>query len=233
MDFELKKNKLIFALDVNEEKTALDLVEKTHKYVGCYKIGMELFFKYGSHIVKKISRYDTPIFLDLKLHDIPVTVARAISSLNGLPVKFLTIHTGGGLKMMEEALKSASNLDYKPELLGVTLLTSLNSKDLVMTGCNSSPEKIVIARVKTALNAGLHGVVASGKEIKIIRKMVPDNFKLVIPGIRPSNFSSGDQKRVITPKDAINDGADYIVVGRPIRDAVNPEEAALNILKEI
>jgi len=221
------KNPLIVALDVNTKEKAISLVEELKDYVAIFKIGPILFTRYGPDIVREIKNYGSDIFLDLKLYDIPNTVAMTVEAMAEIGIAMFTVHIAGG----EEMLKAASDVLHKmngeakqiPKMLGVTVLTSV---------AGDHTEE-VLNRVKIAEKCGLDGVISSPLEVKRIRQNVNKNFFIVTPGIRPSGSSIGDQKRIATPKNAVLDGANYLVVGRPIIEAESPSDVAKSILSEI
>lgn len=215
---------------------AVSFVQKLGGSVGMFKVGLELFIKEGPAVLTAIKDHsDAEIFLDLKLHDISITVERSVKSLLEHPVRFLTVHCSGGETMLQAAVQGAGNSAL--QILGVTVLTSLGPddhrqelgyrKDLTLTD-------LAVTRAGMAEKAGCTGVVCSGLEVSAIRKNF-QNLKTVVPGIRPvaNDLGGNDQKRVMTPKQAIQSGADYLVVGRPIRDAADPKAAADQIVQEI
>ena len=233
------KERLVLALDVDDFKKAEELVGKLSDYVGVFKIGNQLFTAEGTKVVNMIKERGGKVFLDLKFHDIPNTVARAAEVATKLGVYIFDIHTSGGYEMMKAAAEATKKISLalgilKPLILGVTLLTSVNQeileKDL---GIKKRLEEQVVHLAKLAKAAGLDGVVASSREIKEIRKACGKDFLILTPGIRPAGKSSDDQKRIMTPREAIKLGADFLVIGRPIRSAVNPVEAAKEILREM
>jgi orotidine-5'-phosphate decarboxylase len=233
------KERLVLALDVDDFKKAEELVGKLSDYVGVFKIGNQLFTAEGTKVVNMINERGGKVFLDLKFHDIPNTVARAAEVATKLGVYIFDIHTSGGYEMMKAAAEATKKISLalgilKPLILGVTLLTSVNQeileKDL---GIKKRLEEQVVHLAKLAKAAGLDGVVASSREIKEIRKACGKDFLILTPGIRPAGKSSDDQKRIMTPREAIKLGADFLVIGRPIRSAVNPVEAAKEILREM
>ncbi|MCB4790317.1 MAG: orotidine-5'-phosphate decarboxylase [Elusimicrobia bacterium] len=209
--------KLILALDIYEEKKALDMVKALSEYVDIFKVGPILFLKSGPSIVGKIKKLNKEVFLDLKFHDIPQTVKRAVQSAADLGVYSLTLHSSGGKDMIAEA----SSIQNRPKLWAVTVLTSQETK----------PEKVVELAI-LAKESGADGVIASPLEIGLIKKECGREFTVVTPGIRIAN-ANDDQKRVAAPSSAIKAGADFIVVGRPIIEAENPKEAAKKIYEEI
>ena len=232
-------NKLILALDVDSIEKAEALVSELKDHVGIYKVGKELFTATGPEIVKKINQIGGKVFLDMKYHDIPNTVAKAAEAATKLGVYMFNIHASGGYKMMYDAVeavkKSSAELGIKkPLVLGVTVLTSIDQTTLNNElRINGTVEEQVVHLAKLAQKAGLDGVIASPQEIKAIRAACGSDFLIVTPGVRPLWAASQDQKRVTTPKEAIEQGADYLVIGRPITGAENRIDAAKKILEEI
>lgn len=213
---------LCLALDVPNIKSALTLVDKTKEHVDLYKVGLQLFISEGTQVVKEVlSR--KPVFLDLKLNDIPQTVSNAIDSLGELGVSYTTIHASGGPKMIEDAVNKADKFGIT--VLVVTVLTSLNDDDLLQMNMSPFSGHQVITFAKMAKNSGAKGFVCSPQEVSSLRKEFGSDVTLVTPGIRFANVDD-DQKRVATPEQAIQNGADILVVGRPIRDSQNPNIAA-------
>ena len=233
------KERLVLALDVDNFKKAEELVGKLNNYVGVFKIGSQLFTAEGAKVVNMVNDKGGKVFLDLKFHDIPNTVARAAEVATKSGVYIFNVHTSGGYEMMKAAAEATKKTSLalgirKPLILGVTLLTSINQEILEKEiGIKKRLEEQVVHLAKLAKAAGLDGVVASPREIKEIRKACGENFVILTPGIRPAGKSSDDQKRIMTPREAIKLGADFLVIGRPIRNAFNPVEAAKEILKEM
>src|SRR3989338_2123259 len=232
------KDRLIVALDVEVEEKAINLVERLKNDVRFFKVGFELFTSCGPNIIERIKETDCEIFLDLKFHDIPNTVSRAAISAVRLGVFMFNVHALGGYDMMKEAVdaigrEAARSGERKPKILAVTILTSMDEKALKKVGISDNIQTQVLRLAGLAKNAGLDGVVASPQEVKSIRKEFGKYFLKVTPGIRPAWSVSGDQKRIATPKSAIKDGADFIVVGRPIIESKDPAYAAKEILKEL
>jgi orotidine-5'-phosphate decarboxylase len=213
------KSKLIVALDVESYEDAVVLVQITRDVVDIFKVGSQLFTRVGPRIIEFLHEHGKECFLDLKFHDIPHTVARAVESAAALRVRLLTLHTSGG----EEMLEAAAAIPNHPLLLGVTVLTSVGG----------DVQAEVLRLAKLARTCGLNGVIASPQEIRSLREAVGKDFLLVTPGIRPSSAEAGDQKRVMTPADAVAAGANYLVVGRPIIAAKDPAQAAARIVEEI
>ena len=229
------RNPIIVALDVPSSEQALKLAQELAPVVGAFKIGKELFVAAGPDIVKKIRATGASVFLDLKFHDIPNTVAKAVAAAVRLDVEMLTIHTSGGGEMMRAAEKAAhdtaKSMGFQPPLvLGVTVLTSFNNETLAETGCEPDTEKQVVRLAQLAVKSGLRGLVCSPLEIAALRKILPAHVQLVTPGIRTGAEKPDDQKRTLSPREAIAAGANWLVIGRPITASENPCAAAENIL---
>jgi orotidine-5'-phosphate decarboxylase len=201
---------------------------------GLFKVGSQLFTAEGPRVVEKLAGLGFGVFLDLKFHDIPNTVAHAVAAAARLPkVRMLTLHTLGGVEMMRAAREAIAGRTSRPALLGVTILTSHDAATLREVGISGSPGSRALALARLAKKAGLDGVVASAHEAPAIRRACGPKFLIVVPGVRPANTSTNDQSRVATPAKAIRGGADYLVVGRPITGSANPRDAALAIADEI
>ena len=231
------KEKIIIALDVGTRQEALSLVSEL-KDAQVFKIGMELFTAEGPGLLEEIACQGKRVFLDLKYHDIPNTVAGAVRSATRHGVHMLTLHTSGGKEMMaksaEAAAQEAANLGIsRPYLLGVTVLTSLKEAELKEIGVSASVAEQVLRLASLAREAGLDGAVCSPQEIEIIKKESGKDFLVVTPGIRPAWAAAHDQKRIMTPAEALKKGADYMVIGRPITGAPSPHEAFLKIVEEL
>ncbi|MFO7980180.1 MAG: orotidine-5'-phosphate decarboxylase [Candidatus Aminicenantes bacterium] len=229
--------KIIIALDVHKKNLALDLVEKL-KYVQTFKIGLELFISEGPSILHEIHNLGKKIFLDLKLHDIPNTVAGAIRSGFNHRVSMITLHASGGLNMMKRAVSEADELsaktgNQKPLLLAVTVLTSLKQDELKQIGIRGKTNDQVVNLARLAKKAEMDGLVCSPKETMMIKKEIGGDFLVVNPGIRPLWASKDDQKRITTPRQAVQNGADFLVIGRPVTRAPDPEEAFFKICQEL
>jgi orotidine-5'-phosphate decarboxylase len=232
------RNPIIVALDVPTAEAALKLVEQLAPVVGAFKIGKELFTSAGPDIVRSIRSLGAPVFLDLKFHDIPNTVAKAVAAAVQLDVQMLTVHASGGTEMLKAAEKAAQEnarkLGYTPPLvLGVTVLTSLDGTALQEIGLNPDVGLQVRRLASLATNAGLRGLVCSPREVAELRQMLPASTQLVVPGIRSQAAPADDQKRTLTARVALALGANWLVIGRPICAAENPRAAAEQILKEI
>jgi orotidine-5'-phosphate decarboxylase len=232
------KNPIIAALDVPTAEQALKLAEQIAPAVGAFKIGKELFVSAGPDIVKRVRDTGAAVFLDLKFHDIPNTVAKAIASATRLDVQMTTIHTSGGSEMMRAAEKSAQDTAKTlglpaPLVLGVTVLTSSTNETLAELGIEADTEKQVLRLAQLAVKSGLRGLVCSPLEIVALRKILPAHVQLVTPGIRTGAEKADDQKRTLTPRGAMAAGASWLVIGRPIYAAENPRAAAESILASI
>ena len=227
----LVQNPIIAALDVPTAEQTLKLARELAPAVGAFKIGSELFTASGPDIVHRVRDTGAAVFLDLKFHDIPNTVAKAVASAARLDVQMLTIHTSGGLEMMRAAEESAQQTARQsgrnaPLVLGVTVLTSHDARTLDETGCGANVGKQVERLAALAVKAGLRGLVCSPLEIAGLRQMLPAHIQLVTPGIRTGAEQADDQKRTLTPREALDAGANWLVIGRPIYATENPRAAA-------
>jgi orotidine-5'-phosphate decarboxylase len=231
-------NPIIVALDLPDPGKAFALAKMVAPFVGAFKIGSELFTAAGPEMVRQIRGIGGTVFLDLKFHDIPNTVAKATANAVRLDVQMLTVHTSGGLDMMAAAEKSAVATaalvgTTPPLVLGVTVLTSMDRDGLSEIGCPTDVPEQVTRLASLAVKAGLRGLVCSPLEVRDLRKILPPKFQLVTPGIRPNSENLNDQKRTMSPKEAIQAGSNWIVVGRPIYAAEDPIRAAEQILASI
>src|SRR5437867_10814858 len=222
-------DKIIVALDVATKAEALALVEQLRDKISFFKIGLQLYTAQGPEIVRAVLATGVKVFLDLNLHEIPATVARAVKSASSLGVQMLTIHLSGGAEMIQAATARKG----KMSILGVTVLTSANDQTLRETGISDTLDKQVVRLAKLGIESGIDGIVASPHEIKSLRAEFGDKIKIVVPGIRPSWSEPDDQKRFMTPREAIEAGADYLVIGRPIIAHPDPNEAAAKILQDL
>lgn len=232
------RNPIIAALDVPTAELALKLAGEIAPAVGAFKIGSELFTAAGPDIVRRIRGMGASVFLDLKFHDIPNTVSKAVASAVQLDVQMLTVHTSGGFDMLKAAEQSAQDAAWEmgrtpPLVLGVTVLTSLNAGALREIGLDANVEYQVRRLATVAIRAGLRGLVCSPQEVSKLKPMIPPNMQLVTPGIRTGAEKADDQARTLSPKEAIVAGASWLVVGRPIYAAENPRAAAEKILASI
>lgn len=231
------KEKLIVAIDTNEFDKAKELIDKLEDSVDIFKVGLEQYVSTRGKTVDYLKEKGKKIFLDLKFHDIPNTMESAVRAAVRDNVWLMTIHVSDMEGMRRCALvakEEAERLNIeKPLVVGVTVLTSLSNQDLQDIGCNMTTEELAIKRAKLAKESGIDGVVCSAQEVHKIVEVCGNDFITVCPGIRPATSELGDQKRVVTPSDAINRGAHYLVVGRPITQAENPSESAVSIVNEI
>lgn len=223
-------DKIIVALDYASADEAMAMVQRTKDYISFYKVGSQLFTLNGPEIVKRIVAEGVDVMLDLKFHDIPVTVNKSIEAVKDLGCRFATIHTTGGAEMMLAAQLGTENSNL--ELLGVTVLTSMDSDTLGMVGFDHSVPGQVMMLARLASQCGLSGLVCSPQEIGFLKEMLEIPMKLITPGIRPANAEADDQRRTMTPARALEEGADHIVIGRPITQADDPAAAAKAILAE-
>jgi len=223
-------DKIIVALDVPTKEKALELVQELRDQISFFKIGLQLYTAEGPQIVQAVLAAGVKVWLDLKLYDIPNTVARAVESASHLGVHMLTIHLSGGSEMIHAAAQARSNNIW---LLGVTVLTSATEKTLREVGIGDSVNDQVLRLAKLGVEANIDGMVASPHEIKMLRTEFGDKIKIAVQGIRPAWAEPGDQKRFMTPREAIEAGADYIGIGRPITGHRNPREAVAKVLDEL
>ncbi len=229
------RNPILLALDVPTAERAFELVQQLAPVVAGFKIGSELYTSAGPEIVRRVRAAGGMVFLDLKFHDIPNTVAKAVAAATRLDVQMLTTHTAGGLAMMRAAEESAQNTARQcgreaPLVLGVTVLTSMDGKALAEVGADANVGRQVERLASLAMQAGLRGLVCSPLEITALRQVLPEKVQLVTPGIRAGTEKSDDQKRTLSAREAINAGASWLVIGRPIYAAENPKAAAEAIL---
>jgi len=232
------RNPIIVALDVPTAEAALKLAEQLAPVSGGFKIGSELFTSAGPDIVRRVRERGALVFLDLKFHDIPNTVAKAVAAAVQLDVQMLTVHTSGGLEMLKVAEQSAQETAWRvgrtpPLVLGVTVLTSLDAGALKDIGLDANVEYQVRRLATVATRAGLRGLVCSPLEVAKLRQFLPPNMQLVTPGVRTGAEKADDQKRTLNPREAITAGANWLVIGRPIYAAENPRVAAEKILEEL
>jgi len=227
--------RIFVALDTTDVGRAVELAHSLKGSVGGVKLGKEFFTAHGPEGVHRVTECGMPLFLDLKYHDIPNTVAGAIRASLALNPFIVNVHAGGGRRMMEAAAKAADEADAgkRPSVIGVTVLTSMARVDMAEVGIDEEPLEHVLRLGRLAKASGLDGVVCSAKEVVALRGSVDHDFMLVVPGIRPAWASADDQRRVVTPKDAVDLGADYLVIGRPITGHKDPIEAARLIAEEL
>jgi len=227
------RDRLIVALDVSSAAQARQIIQSIGEAASTYKVGKQLFTAEGPQVVRDLIACGRKVFLDLKFHDIPNTVAGAVQSASALGVSMLTVHASGGSTMLKAAVEAASQSAAKPMVLAVTVLTSLSDADLQELGIAGNVATQVLRLGSLARNAGCGGLVASALEAAELRRELGDGFAIVTPGVRPSGAAAGDQSRVVTTRDAIAAGATHLVVGRPILEASDPAKAAEAIVREI
>jgi len=225
-------SRLIVALDLPSAEPALALADRLRGHVRWFKVGLELYCAEGPRLVRELRSRGFSVFLDLKLHDIPNTVAAAVRSAAATGAELLTLHAAGGPAMLGAAAEAAASLPIPPRLLAVTVLTSMDAAQLSATGIDEPPAVQVQRLAALAAGSGITGLVASAEEVATLRGLYPGAI-LVIPGIRPAGAAIGDQKRVATPAAALAAGASYLVIGRPITQAPDPVEATRNIVAEM
>jgi orotidine-5'-phosphate decarboxylase len=230
LDMTKAANKIIVALDVASKEGALGLVGDLREQVAFFKVGLQLYTAAGPEIVREIVATGAEVFLDLKLHDIPNTVARAVESTSRLGARMLTIHLSGGGEMIRAAVAARAN---NMSILGVTVLTSATQETLSEVGIEDKIDHQVLRLAGLGVGAGIDGLVASPHETKTLRAACGNEIKIVTPGVRPSWSEAGDQKRFMTPREAIEAGADYLVIGRPITAHPSPRDAVAKILEEL
>lgn len=231
-------NPIICALDTMDAGEAYHAANEVREHVGAVKLGLEFFTANGAAGVSAINKLGIPVFLDLKFHDIPNTVSRAIAATVGMNMFMMTVHTGGGRAMLRAAIEASDHLSQvtgkeRPLIVGVTLLTSLDQDDVGMLGYRDQLNDQVLRLADLAQSAGLDGVVCSAYEIAMLRRHCGPDFTLVVPGIRLETDRQDDQKRVMSPKEALARGADFLVIGRPITASRNPGEAAKLIAAQL
>jgi orotidine-5'-phosphate decarboxylase len=216
-------DQLILALDVHDPREALALVDRFQGRIGTFKVGLQLFTGHGPDLVREIRRKKADVFLDLKLHDIPNTVAKSVEAVCQLDLRFLTIHTSGGRAMMESAVQAAAGFP-QTTLLGVTVLTNLTDDDLRELGFDHSSSGQVFHLARYAQTCGMKGLVCSPLEVPLLRReLKAENMILVTPGVRPPGSATDDQSRIATPQQAIADGSTHVVIGRPVLHAADPD----------
>ena len=217
-------SQVILALDFSDMASTVEMINLTKEHIGIYKLGLEFYLAHGKSGVKEIqSRFtDIEVFLDLKLHDISNTVAGACRSVADINPKFLTVHASGGSKM----ISAASSALPKVEITAVTILTSLDQEQMLAMGLSENIENLTLSLAKNAVNSGARAIVSSPQEVSLLRKHLGEKVTLITPGVRPSGAERDDQERIMTPRQAIDAGADFVVIGRPITKASDPKQAA-------
>jgi orotidine-5'-phosphate decarboxylase len=229
---KISGSKIIVALDFKDEASTMALVEKLEPSLCRLKVGKELFVRCGPELVKKLIHKGCDVFLDLKFHDIPNTVAAACQAAADMGVWMVNVHASGGRKMMQFARAAIDKCEQKPLLIGVTILTSLSRQDIAEVGLDIEPAEQVLRLAKLANDSGLDGVVCSPQEVQMLKQEIGQDFCLVTPGVRPAGAAIGDQQRVMTPSEALHQGSDYLVIGRPITASPNPVIALEDIIAE-
>jgi len=229
----MQSKPIVVALDFDNGKQALDLVDRLDPARCRLKVGKELFTSEGPQLVEALHKRNFDVFLDLKFHDIPNTAAKAVAAAANMGVWMVNVHASGGQRMMEAAVQAIQSFQKKPILIGVTVLTSMEQQDLAGVGLDISPQQQVERLAKLTQQSGLDGVVCSAQEAQSLKQLCGNDFQLVTPGIRPSFAQQGDQRRVMTPKQAMDSGVDYMVIGRPITQAKDPIEALTLIEQEL
>ena len=227
------ESKIIVALDTEDISVALDLVQRLQGVVGIFKVGSQLFTAQGPEVIKRIQEKGAEVFLDLKFHDIPNTVSHAVEAACRFNPLMLTVHTLGGSDMLRAAKDARDLAGTETKLLGVTILTSLDKAQIEEIGLSASMNEEVMCLAQMARGAGLDGIVASPQEVSVLRQALGDEFLIVSPGIRPKGPMGDDQRRVMSAKEAMLAGANYLVVGRPITQAADPAAAAQSIIGEL
>jgi len=229
------KASLCIALDGSDRSWILSTARSLADHVGWLKVGLEAFIAHGPGLVREVAELGPQVFLDLKLHDIPATVRRAAANCANCGAAMFTVHAGGGRLMLEAAVGGAGEAEHgdPPRVLAVTVLTSLDRAALAELGLEREPDELVVSWARLAQRSGLTGVVASAREAAAVRRACGDELCIVTPGIRPASSETDDQRRVLTPAEAIRAGADILVVGRPVTRAADPAEAAQRIVEEM
>mgnify|MGYP002700329769 FL=1 len=224
---------IVVALDYPTPKQAIEMAKQLDPSKCRVKVGKELFTASGPVILEQLHKMDFDVFLDLKFHDIPNTCAGAVAAAAELGVWMVNVHASGGERMMNAAAEAIANKNNKPLLIAVTVLTSMEQSDLAGIGLDIQPRQQVERLAKLAKQSGMDGVVSSAQEIEMIKNLCGNDFLTVTPGIRPAGSAAGDQRRIMTPQEAVNIGGDYLVIGRPITQAENPKQACLDIIARI
>jgi len=224
---------IVVALDYPTPKQAIEMAKQLDPSKCRVKVGKELFTASGPAVLEELHKMDFDVFLDLKFHDIPNTCAGAVAAAAELGVWMVNVHASGGERMMNAAAEAIVNKNNKPILIAVTVLTSMEQSDLAGIGLDISPRQQVERLAKLARQSGMDGVVSSAQEIEMIKNLCGNEFLTVTPGIRPAGSAAGDQRRIMTPQEAVSIGGDYLVIGRPITQAEDPKQACLDIIASI
>lgn len=224
---------IVVALDYPTPTQAIAMAKQLDPKQCRVKVGKELFTASGPAIIEELHKLNFEVFLDLKFHDIPNTCAGAVAAAAELGVWMTNVHASGGQRMMSAAAEAIANKQHKPLLIAVTVLTSMEQSDLSGIGLDIAPQQQVQRLAKLAKESGMDGVVSSAQEIELIKQLCGKDFLTVTPGIRPAGSAAGDQRRIMTPQEAVSIGGDYLVVGRPITQAQNPQQACLDIIQSL
>jgi orotidine-5'-phosphate decarboxylase len=224
---------IVVALDYPTPEQALEMAKQLDPAKCRVKVGKELFTASGPAVLEQLHKLDFDVFLDLKFHDIPNTCAGAVAAAAELGVWMVNVHASGGERMMSAAAEAIANKSHKPLLIAVTVLTSMEQSDLAGIGLDVSPQQQVERLAKLSKQSGMDGVVSSAQEIELIKSICGNDFLTVTPGIRPAGSAAGDQRRIMTPQQAVNAGGDYMVIGRPITQAAKPQQACLDIINSL
>ncbi len=233
LEITLADPKIIVALDYNDEAQCLALVERLDPKLCRLKIGKEMFTLFGPQLVERVQKLGFDVFLDLKFYDIPNTVGKAVAAAASLGVWMVNVHASGGRRMMEAARESLVPIAQAPKLIAVTVLTSMDASDLTELGLGLPPEEQVQRLAQLTSDCGLDGVVCSAQEAGVLKSRCGESFLCVTPGIRPAGSDAGDQRRIMTPEQALAGGSDYLVIGRPITQAQDPDETLRAISKSL
>jgi orotidine-5'-phosphate decarboxylase len=224
---------IVVALDYPTPKQAVEMAQQLDPTKCRVKVGKELFTASGPAILEQLHKLNFDVFLDLKFHDIPNTCAGAVAAAAELGVWMVNVHASGGERMMNAAAEAIANKNNKPILIAVTVLTSMEQSDLAGIGLDISPQQQVERLAKLSKQSGMDGVVSSAQEIELIKDICGKDFLTITPGIRPAGSASGDQRRIMTPEEAVSVGGDYLVIGRPITQSTNPKEVCLDIINSL
>jgi orotidine-5'-phosphate decarboxylase len=224
---------IVVALDYPTPKQAIEMAQQLDPTKCRVKVGKELFTASGPAILEQLHKLNFDVFLDLKFHDIPNTCAGAVAAAAELGVWMVNVHASGGERMMNAAAEAIANKNNKPLLIAVTVLTSMEQSDLAGIGLDISPQQQVERLAKLSKQSGMDGVVSSAQEIELIKDICGKDFLTITPGIRPAGSASGDQRRIMTPEEAVNVGGDYLVIGRPITQSSNPKNTCLDIINSL
>jgi orotidine-5'-phosphate decarboxylase len=224
---------IVVALDYPTPKQAIEMAKQLDPTKCRVKVGKELFTASGPAILEQLHKLDFDVFLDLKFHDIPNTCAGAVAAAAELGVWMVNVHASGGERMMTAAAEAIANKQHKPLLIAVTVLTSMEQSDLAGIGLDITPQQQVERLAKLSKLSGMDGVVSSAQEIELIKNICGQGFLTITPGIRPAGSAAGDQRRIMTPQEAVNVGGDYLVIGRPITQAENPKQSCLDIIESL